>query len=80
MFYYTLHLFLIHTLAYGFAMYQGGEAGFLNLDTEAFPKWYGTNLAGVYLAWVIVVSLLYVPCRWYAGVKSRRNDWWLSYM
>jgi uncharacterized membrane protein len=80
MFYYTLHLLLIHTLAVGFALYQGGDASFLNLDTEAFPKWYGTNLAGVYLAWAMVVSVLYVPCRWFAGVKARRRDWWLSYM
>jgi uncharacterized membrane protein len=80
MFYYILHLFVIHTLAYGFAMYQGGDASFLNLDTEAFPKWYGVNLAGVYLAWAIVVVLLYVPCRWFAGLKSRRRDWWLSYI
>ena len=80
MFYYTLHLFLIHTLAVGLALYQGGDASFLNLDTEAFPKWYGVSLAGVYLAWVIIVSLLYLPCRWFAGVKSRRRDWWLSYM
>ena len=80
MFYYALHLFLIHTLAYGFAMYQGGDASFLSLNTEAFPKWYGTSLAGVYLAWLIVVSILYVPCRWFARLKSRRSDWWLSYI
>jgi hypothetical protein len=80
MFYYALHLFLIHTLAYGFAMYQGGDASFLNLNTEAFPKWYGVGLPGVYLAWAIVIAILYVPCKWFAGVKSRRRDWWLSYI
>ena len=80
MFYYVLHLVLIHILAYGFAVWQGGDGSFLNLDTESFPKWYGTNLAGVYLAWVIVVTLLYWPCRWFARLKSRRTDWWLSYL
>lgn len=80
MFYYILHLFLIHTLAYAFALWQGGDAGFLNLNTEAFPAWYGTNLAGVYLAWAIVVSTLYFPCKWFAEVKSRRTDWWLGYI
>jgi uncharacterized membrane protein len=80
MFYYILHLFLIHSLAYGFAMWQGGDGSFLSLDTGSFPAWYGTSLAGVYLAWVIVVALLYVPCKWYAELKARRKDWWLGYI
>lgn len=80
MFYYILHLFLIHTLAYGFAMIQGGDGSFLSLDVESFPAWYGTNLAGVYLGWVIVIAILYFPCRWFAGLKSRRKDWWLGYI
>ena len=80
MFYYVIHLFLIHSLAYVFAMIQGGDGSFLNLNTEAFPAWYGTSLAGVYLAWVIVVLLLYIPCRWFAQLKARRRDWWLGYL
>lgn len=80
MFYYILHLFLIHILAYGFAVWQGGDGSFLNLDVESFPKWYGTGLPGVYLAWAIVVLLLYWPCKWFARVKSQRTDWWLSYI
>ncbi len=80
MFYYAIHIFLIHTLAALFALVQGGHAGFLGLDVESFPAWYGTSLPGVYLAWLTVVALLYVPCRWYAGLKSRRNDFWLRYI
>jgi uncharacterized membrane protein len=80
MFYYVLHLYVIHTLAYAFAMLQGGDGSFLGLDTQSFPAWYGTNLAGVYLAWVIVVAILYFPCRWFARLKARRTDWWLSYL
>jgi uncharacterized membrane protein len=80
MFYYVLHLYVIHSLAYAFAVIQGGDGSFLNLDVERFPAWYGTNLAGVYLAWLIVVALLYFPCRWFAGLKARRKDWWLSYL
>ena len=80
MFYYILHLFVIHTLAYGLALYEGGNGSFLSLDVESFPKWYGLNLAGVYLAWVIVVAILYLPCKWFAGVKARRTDWWLGYI
>lgn len=80
MFYYILHLYLIHVLAYAFAMVQGGDGSFLDLDVERFPTWYGTNLFGVYVAWIVVVGLLYVPCRWFARLKARRRDWWLSYV
>jgi hypothetical protein len=80
MFYYILHLYLIHTLAYAFATWQGGDGSFLSLDVASFPKWYGTDLPGVYLAWAIVVLILYLPCRWFADLKSRRRDWWLSYI
>lgn len=60
---------------YAFAMWQGRDGSFLGLDTGNFPAWYGTSLAGVYLAWFIVVALLYVPCRWFARLKARRTDW-----
>jgi len=40
----------------------------------------GFNLVVVYLAWIAGVLLLYPLCRWFAGVKQRRRDWWLSYL
>lgn len=30
--------------------------------------------------WVLAVVVLYLPCRWFAAVKARRHDWWLSYL
>jgi len=45
-----------------------------------FPKGYGVDLLGVYLIWIAVVVILYPLCRWVAGVKARRKDWWLSYV
>jgi len=44
------------------------------------PKGNGFNLAVVYAAWLAGVLLLYPLCRWFAGVKERRRDWWLSYL
>jgi uncharacterized membrane protein len=74
LFYYVLHLYLIHGLAvlarrgavvpYGASGMQAGSYG----------------LPGVYLAWITVVLAMYLPCRWFAGVKERRRDWWLSYL
>jgi hypothetical protein len=33
----------------------------------------------VYLVWIVVVALVYPACRWFAGVKRRRSEAWLSY-
>jgi hypothetical protein len=38
------------------------------------------SLAGTYVAWILIMAALYPACRWYAGVKQRRRDWWLSYL
>jgi uncharacterized membrane protein len=40
----------------------------------------GFNLAVVYVCWIAGVLLLYPACRWFAGLKQRRKDWWLSYL
>jgi hypothetical protein len=34
----------------------------------------------VYAMWILGLILLYPLCRWFAGVKARRRDWWLSYI
>jgi uncharacterized membrane protein len=44
------------------------------------PKGNGFNLAVVYACWMAGVLLLYPLCKWFAGVKARRRDWWLSYL
>ena len=40
----------------------------------------GFSLPVAYLAWIGGVLLLYPLCKWFAEVKRRRNDWWLSYL
>ncbi|PWT87999.1 MAG: hypothetical protein C5B55_13860 [Blastocatellia bacterium] len=44
------------------------------------PQGIGFNLGVVYLSWIVGVLLLYPLCSWFAGVKQRRRDWWLSYL
>jgi uncharacterized membrane protein len=44
------------------------------------PPGVGFNLAVVYVCWIVGILLLYPLCKWFAGVKARRRDWWLSYL
>ena len=44
------------------------------------PPGAGFSLPVVYAIWLTLVVALYVPCRWFAGVKATRKDWWLSYL
>ena len=47
---------------------------------EPPPPGVGFNLAVVYACWLVGVLLLYPLCKWFAGLKARRRDWWLSYL
>ena len=44
------------------------------------PHGNGFNLFVVYVSWITGVLLLYPLCKWFAGLKARRRDWWLSYL
>jgi hypothetical protein len=37
-------------------------------------------LAFVYGMWALAIVLLYFPCAWFAEIKARRKDQWLSYL
>jgi len=50
------------------------------IGVNAPPPGVGFNLAVVYACWLAGVLLLYPLCKWFAGVKARRRDWWLSYL
>lgn len=82
-FYYVLHIYLIHALALAVTAYEGLNWRFWTVPGSVFirhlPGW-GFGLGGVYLVWALVVAVLYLPCVWFAQVKARRRDWWLSYL
>ena len=50
------------------------------IGVAAPPSGIGFSLAVVYACWITGVILLYPLCKWFAGVKARRRDWWLSYL
>lgn len=87
LFYFLVHFFLIHGLTFPFALIRYGHAAFL-LDpapsmggpANLYPPGYGYPLWVVYAVWLAVVALMYPICLWYARLKARRGDWWLSYV
>lgn len=79
-FYYLLHIYLIHTICVMAGVAQGFDARQLMVDFIRLPEGFGFGLGVIYAVWIGVVLLLYIPCRWFAGVKARRRDAWLSYL
>jgi uncharacterized membrane protein len=81
-FYYVLHFYLLHLLALGalmVAMHTVHVHPPLPFFGEPVPQ-AKFSLPVVYGIWIAVVAALYLPCKWFAGVKARRRDWWLSYV
>jgi uncharacterized membrane protein len=84
LFFYVIHLFLIHALAAGLYFVQHGQADWLFSITWLFgaqyPPDYGYGLPGIYLIWVGIVVALYPLCKWFADYKLKHQDWWLGYL
>lgn len=80
-FYYILHFYILHTLLVivFFATGHGAD----QIVTPPFffrPANFGYPLWIVYLIWLSVVAVLYLPCRWYGNYKRENRQWWLSYV
>jgi uncharacterized membrane protein len=80
MFYYILHLYLIHGMALAVGLLNGIPASNFTSGFNNPAEDWGYGLPGVYLAWCIAILILYFPCRWFVKVKERRKDWWLGYL
>ena len=85
LFYYLLHIPLIHGLALVVSLIRSGQVDpwlFTNqpMRPPDVPEGYTWNLPLLYLVTVVAVTLLYFPCRWFAGVKSRKREGWVSYL
>ena len=86
-FYYVVHLAVIHGIAILLNYFRYGWTSFLLIpapslggEAKLFPGNYGISLRATYVVWIAVVALMYPMCRWFAGLKERRRDWWLSYL
>ncbi|HEY6764036.1 MAG TPA: hypothetical protein VI386_04640 [Candidatus Sulfotelmatobacter sp.] len=86
-FYYGAHLLLAHLIEMGMNFARYRAKSFLLLappamgsPSELFPVGFGFPLWTVYAVWAAVLLLLYPACLWFARLKQRRHDWWLTYL
>jgi uncharacterized membrane protein len=81
--YYVVHVYLIHILSILTALvfHQPIWYGTVIADFAQRPLGYGHGLPFIYAMWILVVAILYLPCRWFMEFRSRHRDWaWLSYL
>jgi uncharacterized membrane protein len=82
LFFYLLHLWLIHFSAIVLAL---PKYGFQALTLPYFfssnmPDDYGYNLHHIYVLWMVMLVILYPICNWFDRYKSTHRSWWLSYL
>jgi len=85
LFFYLLQWYTAHLIAIGLGLIAGQPVAWQwQSPIEKFsslpPAGVGFSLWVVYVSWIAGVVLLYPLCKWFAGVKARRRDWWLSYL
>jgi uncharacterized membrane protein len=80
LFAYVVHLGILHLLAGLTALALGFGTTVLTELFLFFPKGWGVGLGGVYVAWLVVLAVLYPLSRWFAALKQRRTEAWLSYL
>ncbi|MBO0936052.1 DUF1624 domain-containing protein [Fibrella sp. HMF5335] len=87
LFYYVLHIYLIHLVALLTVMLSGYPwqtmvfTGPVSQVSPLLKGHYGFGLGEVYGLWIAFVGLLYLPCAyWYAFKRRKRASWWVSYV
>lgn len=81
LFYYILHLYVIHSLAIIAGVAGGFSVGdFLGSDKLFNPAaGWGFSLPIVYGFWLLAIAILYFPCAWFMRIKMTYRKRWLSY-
>jgi uncharacterized membrane protein len=81
MFYYVLHIPIIHGLSLLLNRVRFGGGDYNAIVGGNAPADAGVSLVWVYVIWLAVVIGLYPACRCFADLKRRRRDLaWLSYL
>jgi uncharacterized membrane protein len=84
LFFYIVHLYVIHALAMLFLAYMGRDWHEYILSARGIASGalssFGLSLGAVYGIWIVIVILLYPVCKWYQQYQeSHPSQRWLSY-
>ena len=83
MFYYLLHIPLIHLTSLVVWYVRDGRfdnTPFATAPYVSIPPNARWSLTLLYFVVLVNVALLYIACRWFAGVKARGRAGWLQYI
>lgn len=85
LFFYVLHIYLVHLLAIGGIIYAGRAWTEMILHADVWINAslidYGYDLRVVYLVWAFVLLVMFPLCKSYNTYKANnRAKWWLSYL
>ncbi len=82
LFFYLIHLWLIHLAAIFLALPKYGlkAVALPYLLSSAMPDNYGYDLHHVYVLWIIMLIILYPLCNWFTNYKSKHKYWWLNFL
>jgi uncharacterized membrane protein len=82
-FYYLCHWYLMRLCTIIVFFVQGYNSSQIVNPKQPLlfePDGFGFNLFGVYVLWIIIITILYFPCRWFSNYKRTHRQWWLSYL
>jgi len=84
LFFYLIHLYLIHLSAVALAYVTDGPTSAVaggGIWSPNLPKDYGYSLPMVYLFWLYMLLIMYPLCLGFETVKRRKSHWkWLKYL
>ena len=80
MFFYILHLYLIHIFCIIIGSWQGYGINEMSQLFRDLPQGFGYGLPVTYGLWLLVLVTLYPLCYWYMGIKKRYRHPVFSYI
>ena len=80
LFFYLIHLPLIHIGSHIWAILRYEQLAGWNFKSIPAPKDYEPSLLFVYAVWAAYMVALYFACRWYGAIKRRHPGGWMRYL
>lgn len=80
MFFYIVHLYVIHCIALVLGLLQGYSVFDMLKDFDELPADYGVGLVSTYILWVLLIIVSFYMCRSYIKFKKGKTHPFYSYI